>query len=148
LYYPGDFEGGERFMTGLEFVAGYLVAWAARKAARVGKRLDEQGDEIIDAGLDRLHDVVTEKLGLDPALEKLELEASQGQQPSDRTLRRVQDAVEEATEEDPRFKALLEAVLASLEEANSGTPSLAGIDLRGAKGVQVGNHNAQTNTFN
>lgn len=135
-------------MTGLELVAGYLVAWAVRKAARVGRRLDEQADEIIDVQLDRLHDVVTEKLGLDPALEKLELEAAQGQQPSDRTLRRVQDAVEEATEEDPQFRVLLEAVLAKLEEASGGAPSVAGIDLRGAKGVQVGNHNAQENTFN
>lgn len=135
-------------MIGLELVAGYLVAWAARKAARVGKRLDEQTDEIIDAELDRLHDVVTEKLGLDPALEKLELEASQGQQPSDRTLRRVQDALEEATEEDPQFKDLLEAVLAKLDEASGGAPSVAGIDLRGAKGVQVGSRNTQTNTFN
>jgi F0F1-type ATP synthase membrane subunit b/b' len=135
-------------MTGLELVAGYLVAWAVRKAARVGKRLDKQADEIIDAELDRLHDVVTEKLGLDPALEKLELEAAQGQQPSDRTLRRVQDALEEATEEDPQFRALLEAVLAKLEEASGGASSVAGIDLRAAKGVQVGNHNAQTNTFN
>ena len=135
-------------MIGLELVAGYLVAWAARKAARVGKRLDEQTDEIIDAELDRLHNVVTEKLGLDPALEKLELEASQGQQPSDRTLRRVQDALEEATEEDPQFKDLLEAVLAKLDEASGGAPSVAGIDLRGAKGVQVGSRNTQTNTFN
>jgi hypothetical protein len=135
-------------MTGLELVAGYLVAWAVRKATRVGKRLDKQADEIIDAELDRLHDVVTGKLGLDPALEKLELEAAQGQQPSDRTLRRVQDAVEAATEEDPQFKGRLEAVLAKLEESRGGASSIAGIDLRGAKGVQMGDYNSQTNTFN
>jgi hypothetical protein len=135
-------------VTGLELVAGYLLAWAVRKAARVGKRLDEQADQIIDAELDRLHDVVTEKLGLDPALAKLELEAPQGQQPNDRTLRRVQDAVEEAAEDDPQFKSVLESLLAKLEKASSGDPSVAGIDLREAKGVQVGNHNMQTNTFN
>jgi hypothetical protein len=134
-------------MIGLELVAGYLVAWAARKAARVGKRLDEGADEVIDAELNRLHDVVTGKLGLDPAIEKLELEASQGQQPSGRTLRRVQDAVEDAAEEDTRFEALLEAMLFRLEETRSGASSIAGIDLRGAKGIQVGNHNNQTNTF-
>ena len=134
-------------MTGLELVAGYLVAWGVRKARRAGKRLDEQADEIIDAELDRLHDVVTEKLGLDPALEKLELEAARGQQPSDLTMRRVRDAVESATEEDSQFKALLEAVLAQLEKATGGVSSVAGIDLRGAKGVQVGDHNTQTNTY-
>jgi len=129
-------------------VAGYLVAWASRKAARVGKRLDEEADGVIDIELDRLHEVVAEKLGLDPAIEKLELEASQGRQPSDRTLRRVQDAVEDAAEEDPRFEALLEAVLSRLEGGLDSASSIpAGIDLHESKGVQVGNYNNQTNTF-
>lgn len=135
-------------MTGLELVAGYLAAWAVRKAARAGKRLDEEADGVIDAELDRLHDVVTEKLGLDPAIKKLEVEVSQGKQPTDRTLRRVQDATEEAAEEDLQFKALLEAVLLRLEEIRDNASSISGIDLRGAKGVQIGNYNNQSNTFN
>jgi hypothetical protein len=148
VYFSWDWEGrGKYVVTGLELVAGYLVAWAARKAARVGKRLDEEADGVIDAELDRLHEVVTEKLGLDPAIQKLDLEASQGQQPSDRTLRRVQDAVEEAAEEDPRFEALLGAALSSLERAQGNASPVAWIDLRGAKGIQVGNYNSQTNTF-
>lgn len=135
-------------MVGLELVAGYLVAWGVRKLRRVGTRLDEETDEVIDAGLDRLHDAIAAKLGADPALEKLEEEVSQGLEPSDRTLRRVQDAVEEAVEEDPEFGAALDALLAMLEEIRNGAPSVAGVDLRGAKGVQVGNFNTQTNTFN
>lgn len=134
-------------MVGLELVAGYLVAWGVRKLRRVGARLDEETDEVIDAGLDRLHDAVAAKLGADPALGKLEDEVSQGLEPSDRTLRRVQDAVEEAAVDDPEFGATIEALLARLEEARDGAPSVLGIDLRGAKGVQVGNFNTQTNTF-
>jgi len=44
--------------------------------------------------------------------------------------------------------ATIESLLAKLEEARNGGPSVVGIDLRGAKGVQVGNFNTQTNTFN
>jgi len=135
-------------MVGLELVAGYLVAWGVRKLTRAGKRLDEETDEVIDAGLDRLHEVIAAKLSADPALGKLESEVSQGLEPSDRTLRRVQDAVEEAVAEDPEFGATIEALLAKLEEARNGAPSIVGIDLRGAKGVQVGNFNTQANTYN
>lgn len=134
-------------MVGLELVAGYLAAWGVRKLKRVGRGLDEETDEVIDAGLDRLHDAIAAKLGTDPALAKLEADFSQGLEPSDRTLRRVGDAVEEAAEDDPGFGAVIEALLARLEEARNGAPSIAGIDLRGAKGIQVGNFNVQTNTF-
>jgi hypothetical protein len=134
-------------MVGLELVAGYLVAWGVRKLARAGKRLDKETDEVMDAGLDRLHAAIAAKLGSDTALVKLEADVSQGQQPSDRTLRRLQDAVEEAVESDPDFGAVIEALLRKLDEARNAAPSVAGIDLREAKGVQVGNFNTQTNTF-
>jgi hypothetical protein len=134
-------------MIGLELVAGYLVAWGARKLGRAGKRLDEETDEVIDAGLDRLHDAVVAKLGADSALEKLEADVSRGAEPSDRTLRRVRDAVEEAAEGDPDFAAVIEALVARLEDARDGAPLVTGIDLREAKGVQVGNSNTQTNIF-
>jgi hypothetical protein len=51
--------------------AGYLIAWAARKAKRVGGRLDAEADGVIDVSLDRLHEVVAAKLGGHPALAKL-----------------------------------------------------------------------------
>jgi hypothetical protein len=135
-------------MVGLELVAGYLVAWAVRKAKRAGQRLDKETDEVMDAGLDRLHEVIAAKLGTDPAIEKLEIEAIESRQPSDRTIRRVNDAIEEAAEDDSQFAALLKAVLAELDQARNGASSVAGIDLRNAQGVQVGNYNTQTNTFN
>jgi hypothetical protein len=135
-------------MVGLELVAGYLVAWAVRKAKRAGARLDKETDEVMDAGLDRLHEVIAAKLGTDPAIEKLEIEAIESQQPSDRTIRRVNDAIEEAAEGDSQFAALLKAVLAELDQVRNGASSVAGIDLRNAQGAQVGNYNTQTNTFN
>lgn len=135
-------------MTGLELVAGYLVVWGVRKLKRVGKRLDQETDEVIDAGLDRLHDAVAAKLGTDPALMKLDADVEQGVEPSERTLRRVQDAVEDAVEGDPDFGALIEELVARLQEASNNSSSAAAVDLRGAQGVQVGNFNTQTNTFN
>ncbi len=135
-------------MVGLELVAGYLAAWGARKLKRVGKHLDEETDDVIDAGLDHLHEAIAGRLGADPALRKLESDVTHGLEPSDRTLRRVQDAVEEAVEEDPEFSATIEALLTKIEDARNGAPTVAGTDLRGAEGVQLGNFNTQTNTFN
>jgi hypothetical protein len=51
--------------------AGYLIAWAARKAKRVGGRLDAEADGVIDVSLDRLHEAVAAKLGEHPALAEL-----------------------------------------------------------------------------
>lgn len=55
--------------------AGYVIAWAVRKARRVGGRLDSEVDEVIDAGLDRLHEVVAAKLNGYPVLAELVEEA-------------------------------------------------------------------------
>jgi hypothetical protein len=134
-------------MTGLELVAGYLVAWGVRKFKRAGKRLDEETDEVIDAGLDRLHDAVAAKLGTDPALVKLEADVSQGVEPGERTRRRVQDAVEDAAQGDADFGAVILELVTRLQEASSNSASAAAVDLRGAQGVQIGNFNTQTNTF-
>jgi hypothetical protein len=114
----------------------------------VGKRLDEETDDVIDAGLDRLHDAVAAKLGTDRALMKLDAHVEQGVEPSERTLRRVQDAVEDAVEADPDFGALIEELVARLQKASNDASSAAAVDLGGAQGVQVGNFNTQTNTFN
>ena len=139
---------GNAPVVGLELVAGYLVAWGVMKARRAGRRLDEETDEVMDVGLDRLHDVIMAKLGSDPAVTKLAADAAQEIEPSERTVDRVRYAVEEAAEQDPQFAAAMDRALAELERLRDGAPSVAGIDLRRAKGVQVGNFNTQTNTFN
>jgi hypothetical protein len=39
-----------------------VIAWVIRKARRLGGRLDAEADRVIDASLDRLHEVVSAKL--------------------------------------------------------------------------------------
>jgi len=100
-------------MIGLELVAGYLAAYAIRKARYTGKRMDAEVDYAIDESLDRLHDVVREKLGDDPAIRKLEREAEEGAA-SPRTAQRVMLAIEDAAEADDEFADRLREVLGEL----------------------------------
>jgi hypothetical protein len=65
-------------MIGLELAAGYLAAYAIQKARGAGKRVDAEVDYVIDGTLDRLHEVVSKKLGDDPAVRKLQGEARGG----------------------------------------------------------------------
>jgi hypothetical protein len=118
---------------GLDLVAGYLSAWAVRKARRAGKRLDEDADDVVDAGLDRLHDLISATLGRDPAVEKLELEAVAGPV-SARTARRVLDAVTEATENNPKFAERLEPLLIALQSLGTTPAAAAG----GERSASVG----------
>lgn len=104
-------------VPGLELVAGYLFAWAVRKVRRVGTQADSEVDRVLDAGMERLHNVVAARLGSDPALAQLEREAAD-EVDSERTRRRVNDAVEQAVEDDPGFAAQLREVLDALAEAS------------------------------
>lgn len=65
-------------MTGLEVMVGMLITWAVRKARRVGDGVDKEVDAVLDAGLDKLHTVVANKLGGDTALEKCVSEPTAG----------------------------------------------------------------------
>ncbi|WP_146060343.1 chromosome partitioning protein [Amycolatopsis sp. CA-128772] len=100
---------------GIEVVLVALVAWAVGKARRAGKQLDGVVDEVIDAGAararDKVRDVVLGKLESDSAVQKLKSEVVETGQVSERTRRRVVDAVENAAEEDERFAAQLRAVI-------------------------------------
>ncbi|MFE0684369.1 hypothetical protein ACFW17_26655 [Streptomyces sp. NPDC058961] len=102
-------------MTGIEIAIGYLFAWAVRKARLAAGRADGEVDRMVNAGMDRLHEVVSRKLGDDPALRRLTDEAASGQElPSDRTRQRVRLALEEASETDPGFAVALEQAAAHL----------------------------------
>lgn len=50
-------------MTGIEIVVGYVFAHLVGKAKRVSRRADTEVDRALDAGMDRLHDLVSRKLG-------------------------------------------------------------------------------------
>ncbi|MEV6742600.1 hypothetical protein AB0N14_39385 [Streptomyces sp. NPDC051104] len=120
-------------MTGFEIVVGYLCAWGVRKARRVGERADGEVDRALDAGLDRLQDLVRQKLGEDTALHRLTEEAASGQgAPSNRTRQRVQLALEDAAEHDAAFAADLEQAVQHLR----------GIDRAAADHIEF-----QHNTF-
>jgi hypothetical protein len=121
-------------LVGLEVVVGYLIAWGVRKARRAGERLDQDVDEVVDTGLDRLHDMITAKLGDDPAVAKLELEAAAGEI-SERTQRRVLDAVTDAAEDDEKFASRLEVMLAELDRSGGRAALAAAV---GERSVVVG----------
>ena len=120
-------------LIGLEVLVGYLIAWGMRKARRAGTRLDADVDEVMDAGLDRLHEMIAAKLGDDPAVAKLELEAATGEV-SERTRRRVLDALTDAAEGDEEFRGALETLLAELDPA--GRPMV--VAAGGERSVAVG----------
>jgi hypothetical protein len=135
-------------VTGIEIAIGYLFAWAVRKAQRVAGRADGEIDRALDTGMDRLHDVVSRKLGNDPVLHRLTEEAASGREsPSERTRQRVLLALEEADETDAGFAADLEDAVAHLQSLAPAPGSQPGGDhiefhhntFRGpvqAKGVQ------------
>lgn len=98
-------------MIGIEpFVVGYLASWFGRKVRRAGERADGRLDEVVDAQVDRLCDLVLGKLGAEPSVKQLERETVEGVN-SERTKLRLQLAVEEAVEQDTRFADQLRALV-------------------------------------
>src|SRR5882672_9154697 len=77
-------------------------------------------DEVMDAGLGKLHEVVTAKLGGDSALAQLEAEVAETGEAGTRTQTRVRLALEEAAEQDKAFAADLEGALVTLRTGNQG----------------------------
>ncbi|BBA99087.1 hypothetical protein RVR_5561 [Actinacidiphila reveromycinica] len=138
-------------MVGLEIAAGYLIAWAVRKARRAAGRLDEEADAAVDTALDHLHDVVARKLGREPALVALEREgAASAEGPLLSTQIEVRHALEGAVRQDPRFAADVAAAVERLRSLAPEAGDRHSLDLRGARGVQINNSagNSQVNHFN
>jgi hypothetical protein len=113
-------------------VAGYLIAWAVRKARRIGGRLDTEADQVIDTGLDRLHEVVTAKLGGHPVLAELDEEAGEAAvgagEVSELTRQQVELALTAAARKDDAFGQAVTDLVARLREAEqaSGSAIVAG----------------------
>jgi hypothetical protein len=131
---------GWRALTGVEVAVGFLIAWVARKAGRVGKRADAIVDDALQIGLDRVHEVVIGKLGGDPALRRLEIEAAEPGEVTDRTRTRVQLALEDAVEQDPGFADLLQAAIDQAVRANGGVSS--SVNSASPRGIAVGGDNS------
>lgn len=99
-------------------VAGYMVAWAARKARRAAGPLDAEVDAAIDVGLDRLHTAVAGKLGTHPVLEDLAEEAAaDGGQVSELTRQRLELEVTAAALKDDGFGREVTDLVAQLRSA-------------------------------
>ncbi|XUL89451.1 hypothetical protein ACQ86D_24740 [Streptomyces galilaeus] len=120
-------------MTGVEIAVGYVFAWLVGKARRVAGRADAEVDRGLDAGMDRLHGLVSRKLGQDPALERAQEEAETGQEElTERTRRRLTDSLEDAVERDGQFAAALEQLVEQLQAMDTTASAPAGdhIDFR------------------
>ncbi|MEU8263989.1 chromosome partitioning protein [Micromonospora sp. NPDC048999] len=115
-------------MIGFELVVGWLAAYAWGKARRVAGGADAEVDRVFDAGMARLHDLVSARLGPDPALAKLEAEAGQAAATtaaevvvSDRTRQRVELAIADVADTDPSFATALDTLVAQLRQAQAPT---------------------------
>jgi hypothetical protein len=107
-------------------VVGYVIAWATRKAKRVGSRLDTEADEVIDASLDRLHEAVLAKLGGHPALAELVAEAGaagDAGEVDDLTREQVELALLVAARKDDLFGQKILDLVACLREAEQAAGS-------------------------
>jgi hypothetical protein len=121
-------------VTGVEVLAGVAVGYLVRKLRRVGGRVDAEVDRAVDAGLDGLHELVSEALGDDPALAVLEEQATQGGE-SERTVRRVTDAIADAAENDSGFAGRLQQVIEDLQRREGAG---GGVTASGTGAIAVG----------
>jgi len=118
-------------MVGVDLLAGAVVAYLIRKARRVGGRADEHVDAVLDAGTDRICELIEGSMGDDRVLSLLDEQAQAGTE-TERTVRRAEDAIAEKLEADEVLQRRLEALLRELE----GRPGA--IVLPGAGGVAAG----------
>ncbi|MGW4436589.1 hypothetical protein ACWELO_12625 [Streptomyces sp. NPDC004596] len=139
-------------MTGVEIAVGCLFAWAARKARRVGARADQEADRALDAAMDRVHEVVSAKLGQEMALTRLDEEAAAGRgEPTPETCQWLQLVLQDAIDHDKAFAASLRDALDRLqarpEHAAQGANVLQGNVFHGNTAFQIGDNGHQVNTF-
>ncbi|MGW5325697.1 hypothetical protein [Streptomyces sp. NPDC004014] len=139
-------------MTGVEIAVGCLFAWAARKARRVGARADQETDRALDAAMDRVHAVVSAKLGQETALARLDEEAAAGRgEPTPETRQWLQIVLKDAVERDEAFAQALRDALAQLPPApGQGAPggySVQGNVFHDRTAIQVGPYGHQVNNF-
>lgn len=113
-------------------IAGYVIAWVLRKAKRAGDRLDTEADAVMDAGLDKLHEVVATKLGAHPVLDEAQDEAADEGQVSELTRQQVELAITAAARKDDAFGQAVTDLVAQLRAAEQagGRSVVAGAGAR------------------
>jgi hypothetical protein len=60
----------------IEVAIGYVIAWVVGEARQVAQRADGVVDQALDAGVDRVVQVVQGKLAGDSAMQRLQVEAT------------------------------------------------------------------------
>lgn len=122
----------------MEIAVGYVFAWLVGKARRVAGRADAEVDRGLDAGMDRLHELVSAKLGDDPALERAREEAAAGlEEPSQRTRQRLELSLEDAAERDSGFAEAVEQAVKELQATLAASAS--GVSVSGGGQAIGGN---------
>ncbi|WP_120314434.1 chromosome partitioning protein [Streptomyces sp. TLI_171] len=104
----------------MEIAVGYVFAWAVRKARLVAGRADAEVDRAVEAGMDRVHRVVSGKLGGDQALAQVEEEA--GAEPAElaaETRQWLELSLNRAATRDAEFAAALVAAVQAVQSAES-----------------------------
>ncbi len=119
-------------MTGIELVAGYLAAWAARRGRHAVGRLGRETDQAMDHVLDQLHDRVYARLGNRSVLQRLESDAEHGV--TDPAVHAdVQFMVGSAAAADPAFARELGQIVGRLEKLRP-TVTVTSVDRGSAMG--------------
>jgi hypothetical protein len=118
-------------MVGVDLLAAAAVGYLIRKARRVAGRADEAVDEVLDAGTDRICELIEGSLGGESVLGLLDEQARAGTE-SERTVRRAEDAIAEKLEADETVRRQLAALLSDLEDRPGA------ISLSAAGGVAAG----------
>ncbi|MFI0898597.1 hypothetical protein [Streptomyces sp. NPDC020983] len=105
-------------MAGVDAVVALLHAWAARRTATGRDGPDRTVDAALDAGLERVHRIVEERLRGEQALAAVEEAAAAGAaEPSPQAGRSLEQALKDAADGDTAFaRALKDAVAAALAE--------------------------------
>ncbi|MFE4977747.1 hypothetical protein ACFRAR_37295 [Kitasatospora sp. NPDC056651] len=107
-------------MEGVELAVGYLFAWAVSKARRVAGRADAEVDQALDAGMDRLHDVVATRLGREPALESVTREVTDGrEEPTPETRNQLELALTDTASRDAEFAEALQRAVEQVRAAQA-----------------------------
>ncbi|WP_434444236.1 hypothetical protein [Lentzea sp. E54] len=96
-------------MKNTEIAVGLLVTWMTRSS--ISGR-DLPNDQAL--ALRTVHELVTAKLSGDPALKRLEVEASDAGEVRPRTRTRLEMALEDAAEDDRDFAKALEKAVSEL----------------------------------
>ncbi len=121
-------------MVGVELVVEQLFAWMSRRAGGTAGRPDQGPDGVLDAAVERLHELVLRRLAGDTALVRLREEAAARGELTRRTRLRVELALEDAVERDGVFARALRAA----EDRVLAVAGQGGTPAAGARAVQVG----------